>query len=134
MKIFFSIFLACGMTFSASVFGAQSSNCVFGTYLEEMEQNPRFDIQGDVIHTFKKPRIDHHKEVVMVAITIVKDKVTGRLFHVNTTFRHTDDGDNTIGWIEEVTGSQDRDDGVANEGSVVAVIGDSEIANCTVNK
>lgn len=133
MKTIFSLFLALGMTFSASAFAA-NNNCIFGTDLDEMEANSRLEIQSDVVRTFKKPRMVHHKELVMVSIAIVKDKVTKRVFHVNTTFRHTDDGDNTLGWIEEVTGADEHDGGVANEGNLVALIGDSEIYKCTANK
>ena len=69
---------------------------------------------------------------MLMNVDLIIDKKTGRQFHQNTTFRHRDDGDNTIGWIEEITGAADSDGGVENEGQVVAEIGDSEIYNCIV--
>lgn len=134
MKMMPLCFLALSLTFSLPALSARNPNCLFGEDLDEMESNPRFSIQSDVIRTFKVPRIEHHKDLVMVIVDALTDKVTGRVYHVNTTFRHTDDGDNTGGWIEEVTGAAENDGGVKNEGAVVAGIGDSEIYRCTVNK
>lgn len=121
-----------------SVFASQAQAgvpaCLFGSDISEIEQNSRLSVKDDVIKTFKMSRGEEDSSLVMVSVAVIKDKKTKREFHMNTTFRHKDDGDNTRGWIEEVTGSADADSGVKNEGAVVAMIGDSEIYECTILK
>jgi hypothetical protein len=111
-----------------------SAPCAFGEQISDLLENKRFAVKEDVIKTFKIPRTDANSGLIMVSISVIKDKKTGKEYQMNTTFRHKDDGDNTIGWVEEVTGSANEDGGVEGEGAVVAVIGDSEFEKCTVNQ
>lgn len=104
--------------------------CLFGEEIGNLEEITRLEIQWGVIKTFKRSRIG--SGLPMVSVTVIKDKVTGREFHMNTTFRHKDDGDNTVGWIEEVTDAAQSDGGAKGEGRVVAVIGDSFFDTCKV--
>lgn len=129
-----------GMTFaiSAAIFATSlvhaaptRGGCVFGEELQDLDQNPRFKVQDNVIRTFKLSRIDQESRLIMVSVSILKDKRTGRVYHVNTTFRHRDDGDNTIGWIEDVTGAE-SDSGANGEGQIVATIGDSFFGQCLI--
>lgn len=96
----------------------------------------RFVIKHTGISTFKLSRIFESVSLqdkpLLVSLTVIKDRKTGREFHMNTTFRHIDDGDNTIGWVEEVTDAAKHDDGVEDEGRVVAVIGDSMFDSCSI--
>ena len=119
-----------------SISSAQAEpKCIFGEDLTEIESITRFKIKSDVIKTFKVSRIPGDGDrTILVAVSIISDKKTKREFHMNTTFRHTDDGDNTIGWIEEVTGAENADGGAPNEANVVTVISDSFFDKCTLKE
>lgn len=132
--------IACGLFLNIQVGAAPK--CIFGEDLEELGQLSRFSIEEDVIRTFKIPRINlGSKKVrpsdlrpVIYSVDVIQDKETKRVFHLNTTFRDSDDGGNTIGWIEEVTDAENEMRESKNTGRVVAKVGDSSFYDCTVEE
>jgi hypothetical protein len=108
--------------------------CLFGEDIGEISENPRLSVKSDVLKTLKIDRTANvgDANVIAVSVTVIKDKKTKRVFHMNTTFLHRDDGDNTFGWIEEVTTAfEDNGEGASGR-AVVAEIGDSSIDVCRV--
>lgn len=116
----------------------ESKKCAFGREIDEISENSRFEVSSGVIKTFKVMRSVQNQlggiadKPVMVEVSVIKDRKTGKVYHMNTTFRHIDDGDNTSGWIEEVNDAASHDGGIENEGRVVADIGDSFLGDCQI--
>lgn len=127
MSRFASLF-AVGLVLSAS---AQAAPCLFGEDLQSLYANQaRFEVKKDVIKTFKMGRTEStnlNEGPILVEVSILKDKQTGIVYHVNETFADEYDGGNTIGWIEEYSSTNSRGRQVTT-GDVVAEIGDSEIS------
>jgi hypothetical protein len=143
MKQILSLIIVAGFVTSASAATLKKpvkGKCVFGEDTQSLRESKRFKVQEDVIKTFKmwrgnsQPWRDEDQKPVMVSVSIVTDKKTGNVYHMNETFRHIDDGDNTVGWIEEVNNAADLDSGYEGEGRVVADVGDADIGNCSVRE
>jgi hypothetical protein len=120
---------------------AEKPKCLFGDDLWALLENTKdFKVKKTAFKTLKMARNDPEKRLVMVGVHVVEDRATKRVFHVNATYNHVDDGDNTWGWIEEVTGAEDhpkttgdgQDD--PNWRAVVADIADSDIYECKFTK
>ena len=112
------------------------AKCLFGEDIGELDSGKRLTVKRDVFRTLKLSRSTENKEkaqLIAVDVSVITDKKTKRVFQMNTTFMHRDDGDNTWGWIEEVTTAFD-DDSRTDDRSVVADIGDSSIDNCKVQE
>jgi hypothetical protein len=117
--------------------------CLFGDTVGTLLENKKdFKVKESAFQTLKLARRGggSSNQLVMADVSVVEDRATKRVFHVNTTYNHIDDGDNSWGWIEEVTGAEEspkrldngRDD--PRWRAVVAEISDSDIFKCSFTK
>jgi hypothetical protein len=111
-----AIATACtALLFSSAAF---AETCIFGGNLWELKENPRFEVTEDVVKTFKLSRHDgDDKRLLYVAVDVVKDTKTGRVYQVNRTFMDKYDGGNTYGWVGSSRRSAIRTSGPATSPS-----------------
>lgn len=122
---------------AAALADAAPSNCLFGEEVGELFENPRLAVSKSKLKTLKLSRVGSRadRDPISFEVTSIRDKKTGREYQLNLTFRHADDGDNAWGWIEEVTDAfEDNGKSFPEVGGVVAVIGDSFIDKCSVER
>jgi hypothetical protein len=133
-------FVAAGPAYSQG--RAVNSPCLFGETVSELLKNKKdFRIKESAFKTLKQSRVKgYENQLLMVDVSVVQDRATKRVFHVNATYNHVDDGDNSWGWIEEVTGAEEHAKRLENGQddpswrAVVAEISDSDIGKCSFTK
>ncbi len=122
---------------AAALADATPSHCLFGEEVAELFENPRLTVSKTNFKTLKLARVGSRagRDPISFEVTSIRDKKTGREYQLNLTFRHADDGDNAWGWIEEVTDAfEDNGKSYPEVGGLVAVIGDSFIDQCSVER
>lgn len=114
-----------------------ADNCLFGENVGDLSSQARLKLAPKPFKTIKLSRVGNRTadEPTPVEVTTITDKKTGRVFQLNLTFRHADDGDNAWGWIEEVTDAfEDNGKSYPEIAQVVAKVGDGDFEQCKVSR
>lgn len=119
------LWISCFLFVSTISAQAARRDCLFGEELSGLSRNRRLSLKADVIKTFKISRHSSTSGTLLwVAVDELKDRLTGRVYHLNRTFLDQYDGGNTLGWIEDLS----------DAGAIVAQIHDSTIEACRVTR
>lgn len=106
--------------------------CAFGNNLAELDMDTRFEIIKK-IDTLKASRSKDYPnaegKIMLVTVSELKDKATGRIYHMNVTDSDEWSPNDLRGWIEDFTGVERK---IKGAGAVVAEISDNYI-NCLRN-
>lgn len=133
----FSLFTLLSLAgFSGLVHAGETNNCLFGDSIGNLSKISRLKVSKVEYTTVKVSRISGDEKVLAAFhVQTIKDKETGRNYQMNTTFKDTDDGGNTIGWIEDVTSMNSEESYQDKDfARIVVVIGDSDFYECKLTK